>query len=115
MSLFKTTAPLMIHCNEGKKRVIGECFPHPHGVLIFEIFWFEAEEIESKVKLIEGELKGEGPWKIADCIISVVNCRDEEVAIDSSEWQDFITQYGNQYREESHLHQIAQHFGATIL
>jgi hypothetical protein len=39
-----------------------ERFAHPKGLLFFKPFW-RLGSLEETVRLVEGELKGEGPWK----------------------------------------------------
>jgi len=37
--LFSVTAPLLVRHPDGSQRVVAELFPHPGGVVYFELFW----------------------------------------------------------------------------
>ena len=37
--LFSITAPLMIRNPQGEEQVIAEIFPHPNGLVYFELYW----------------------------------------------------------------------------
>ena len=91
--LFTVTAPLRVLVNKKTSYVIAECYPHPNGLVYIDLFWNEALENnnDSCIHLIEAELKGEGPWKIAGNIIYVLGCRgtDAALATDYASWTDY--------------------------
>ncbi|NNF95598.1 MAG: hypothetical protein HKM94_01565, partial [Halobacteria archaeon] len=37
--LFSMTTPLMIRSPDSEEQVIAEIFPHPEGLVYFELYW----------------------------------------------------------------------------
>jgi len=115
MNLFTVTAPLTIRYPDGSKKIIIEKFPHPGGLLFFEPFW-HINGLQSSVHLIQGELKGEGPWKINDHIITVTGCQgtDPEMATKLSEWQTYLAIPEQRYPNDDEIHSLAKKLGANV-
>ena len=113
--LFTVTAPLKIRLPDGGERVIAELFRHPKGLLYFELHW--PENRESRIHLVEGELKGEGPWKIADHIIYVLGCQhtDADMANAFAEWRTWHAQNPAAYPDRQMINRIASSYGATLI
>lgn len=74
-----------------------EIYPHPDGVIYFEPFWHQSDN--PSPKLLIGELRGEGPWKVGDTVITVLGCHgtDPELAHIFNEWQWFTQSGGPGY------------------
>ncbi|SFV69386.1 hypothetical protein MNB_SUP05-5-136 [hydrothermal vent metagenome] len=70
--IFTIKSPLYIQYSNGEKRVIQNLFKHPEGLLYFELFW--ENNPKYSIHLIKGKIKGEGPWKIADCTLHILGC-----------------------------------------
>jgi len=88
-------------------------FKHPHGLVYFELQW--QQDKATRVHIVEGELKGEGPWKIADHILYVLGCRgtDADLATEYAEWQLWRQHHPEDYPDERMVARIAASFGAT--
>jgi hypothetical protein len=112
--LFRVTAPLALRCPDGVRKLIAECFPHPSGLLYLDIFWHQSTP-DQAAHLIHGELKGEGPWKIGDCVISVLGCQgtDPELQATYARWRDYLRESGQrEYPSPEQIRDIARKLGA---
>jgi hypothetical protein len=89
--LFSVTAPLRIQINKQQLFVIAECYPHPEGLVYLDLYWNEAlaDNDDSCIHLIKAELKGDGPWKIADNVIHVLGCHGTNAQL-ASEYASWI-------------------------
>ncbi len=90
--LFSVTAPLRIQVAKKNLYVIAECYPHPRGLVYLDLYWNELITTSNAcIHLIEAELKGEGPWKIANNVIHVLGCHgtNAELAADHANWLDY--------------------------
>lgn len=115
MNLFNVTAPLAIRCRDGRRRLMAEKFPHPRGLLYFEPFWHQDPD-GGLIHLVEGPLKGDGPWKAGDCVITVAGCQgsDPELAIAFAQWQAFLQDCGGEYAEPEAILAAARARGASV-
>lgn len=93
--LFSVTAPLMIRLPDGSREIMVERFRHPRGVLYFTPFWHLGDPAET-VRLVEGDIKGEGPWKIGGAVVQVLGCHgsEPECAAEFDSWRDYLMQAG---------------------
>jgi len=89
--LFSITAPLMLRNPHGEEQVIAEIFPHPRGLVYFDLYWHLGQPTET-IHLIEGTLRGEGPWKIGDYVINVLGCHgtNAELATAYQQWRTYL-------------------------
>ncbi len=71
-SIFTIRSPLYIQYPNGEKRLVQELFKHPDGILYFEHFW--EKEPKYSIHIIRGKITGQAPWKIGDCVFSIVGC-----------------------------------------
>ena len=113
--LFRVTAPLLVKLPSGEERIAVECFPHPRGVLCFEPFWHLGQP-DLTIYLLQGEVQGEGPWKVRDCVIRVLGCRgtDGVLAQRFSQWQSYLQEAGDAYPARPLIEAIARKRGALI-
>ncbi|MDH5735322.1 MAG: hypothetical protein OEY87_04285 [Gammaproteobacteria bacterium] len=111
--LFSMKSPLMIRFPDGEKRIMAEYFKHPQGLLFFDVFWHQSDD--SAIHLVEGEYKGEGPWKIGDVVITVLGCHgtDPELASLFSAWQSYLQMSAEAYPADEVIQQIAFSKGAV--
>ena len=86
--LFTLTAPLLIQYPDGEKRLLVDKYPHPRGMVYTIPYWMETPE--PLVILAEGEIKGEGPWKVGDAIVRLLSCGDTELSMEWAQWQQFL-------------------------
>ena len=112
--LFSMTAPLMIRLPDGQKRIMAEYFRHPEGLLYFDVFWNQADD--NAIHLVQGEYRGEGPWKVGDAVINVLGCHgsDPELASLFSEWQVYRQMAADLYPSDNEIRSLAKAKGAII-
>lgn len=112
--LFSVKAPLMIRSPHGGEKVIAEIYPHPEGIIFFEIFWDQIPD-DGGIYIIRGEIKGEGPWKVGDYVINVLGCQGSqpELANDHSQWQMYLQSATTDYPDATQREAIAQRFRDT--
>ena len=110
--IYTVTAPLKVRLPDGSQQVVAELFRHPQGLLYFDLFWHQDKE--RGIHLLTGELKGEGPWKIADHIFYVLGCHgtDMELATEHSEWQTWRHMHPDDYPDARMIQHIAAAHGA---
>jgi hypothetical protein len=113
--LFSVTAPLLIRRPDGTQHVVAELFPHPGGIVYFELFWNLRDPGET-VHRLEGPFKGDGPWKVGDAVIRVLGCHgtDGALARQYDEWRQYRSEHGDTYPGRPFIEAIARHLGATV-
>jgi len=110
--LFTVTAPLIIRHPSGERRVMAERYRHPHGLQYFELFWHLGDPAET-VHLVEGDIRGEGPWKVGNCVVHVLGCHgtDAEPALGFDAWQVYLQQSSAEYPARTIIDAIARRRG----
>lgn len=88
---------------------MAERFPHPRGLVYFEIFW-HLHGPETTVHRVEG------PWKVGDSVIRVLGCHgtDGLLARQYDEWRAYLTEHGDSYPERAFIEAIARRLGALV-
>lgn len=111
--LFTVTAPLLIRHPAGERRVMAEVFPHPRGLLYFVPFW-DRLPLEHAVHLVEGKIRGEGPWKAGECVITLLGCQGAhpEQREEFAAWQCYLEHDEDWLALHSRLESIALDLGA---
>lgn len=114
--LFSVTAPLRVRFDDGREYVMAEYFQHPQGLLFFELFWHMHMPASKAIHLLEGEIKGDGPWRIGDAVINVLGCQNTHPAMAGaySEWQSFLETGAPGYPERNAIEELARAKGALI-
>lgn len=116
--LFSMTAPLLIRHKSGVRHIVAEHFPlvQGDGLVYFEIFWHLQRPASQAIHSITGPIQGDGPWKIADTVISVLGCQgtDPELASIYAEWQSYLQQGAPGYPAAEAILALAQESGAQI-
>ncbi|MDH5543995.1 MAG: hypothetical protein OEZ43_00290 [Gammaproteobacteria bacterium] len=115
--LFTVTAPLTIRSPNGDKRVAAALYPHPEGILYFELYWdvvAQEQGIEFAAHVIRGEIKGEGPWKVGDHVLHVLGCHGSEPQLAHlfECWQQHCQQKGYAQNSREMLIEHARKMGA---
>jgi len=110
--LFTITAPLLVRYPDGNRHVVVELFRHPEGLVYFRTFWDRLPRGEG-IQMVSGEVRGEGPWKIGDAVISVLGCHgsDPDGAAEYAQWQFHLGQLGEHYPVRAELEQLARQAG----
>lgn len=111
--LFSVTAPLLIRLPTGDMHVMAERFPHPQGLVYFDLFWHLGNPNKG-VHFIDGIIKGDGPWKIGDAVVRVLGCHgtDGTLARRFDEWRQYITENADAYPPRPLIEAIARQYGA---
>jgi hypothetical protein len=113
--LFTVTAPLVIRHADGRQRVAAEIFPHPDGLVYFELFW-NLRTVDEAVHRVMGPLKGEGPWKIGDAVVRVLGCHgtDGPLAHQFDQWRTYRLERAGTYPARAFIEAIARRMGAMV-
>ena len=88
------------------------CFQHPDGILYFRPFWDQLHDGEG-TQIVTGEIKGEGPWKVGDAVVTVLGCQgtNPEQAAEFADWKFHLEQRGELYPTRDELQLIATEKG----
>ena len=102
-------APLLIRHADGRLEVMVERLPHAHGLIYFRPFWNHLPA-EQGVAFVSGEVRGEGPWKVGDAVVTVLGCRGShpQQAAEFAEWQTYREQLGDDYPGPDELRRLAE-------
>jgi hypothetical protein len=110
--LFSVTAPLLIRYPDGCREVMVERLAHPAGLVYFRPFR-ERQEAAHAVRLVEGEVRGDGPWKVGAAVVTVLGCHgsDPAAAAEYVGWQQQRAQFPDDYPDREALRAIARALG----
>jgi len=88
------------------------CFQHPDGILYFRPFWDQLHDGEG-IQIVAGGIKGEGPWKVGDAVVTVLGCQgtNPEQAAEFADWKFHLEQRGERYPTRDELQLIATEKG----
>ena len=118
--IFSVTAPITVKDLDTKnscqgQKVVAEYFKHPKGLLYFDLFWHQSQP-ENSMHLLEGEITGEGPWRINNTVLNVLGCRSTniEMAMQHEQWLTYLHAAGNDYPPEGLVLAIAKTMGADV-
>jgi hypothetical protein len=113
--LFGVTAPVMIRHPDGTQQVMVELFRHPRGLLYFEPYW-DCLPAAQGIHLVEGDIRGEGPWKAGECVISVLGCRGThpELAAGFAGWREYLVERGEDFPSRQQIERLAREHGAVV-
>lgn len=113
--LFSVTAPLLIRLPTGDMHVLAERFAHARGLVYFDLFWHLGNPYQG-VHVVEGIIKGDGPWKIGDATVRVLGRHgtDGALARRFDEWRIYLTENPESYPARAEIEAIARRHGALI-
>lgn len=114
--LFSMTAPLLVRLPDGTRHIIAERFPGGDaGLVYFELYWHLQRPAARGIHRLCGEIRGDGPWKIGDAVISVLGCHgtDPDLAAAFAEWQDYLRQGAPGYPGPEAIRTLARAHGAV--
>ena len=65
------------------------------------------------IQVATGDIKGEGPWKVGDAVVTVLGCQgtNPEQAAEFSDWKIHLEQRGEPYPTRDELQLIATEKG----
>jgi hypothetical protein len=109
------TAPLVVRFADGTKRLVAAAFPHPRGLIYLDTYWHRSTP-DRAAHLIEGELRGEGPWRVGDAVVRVLGCQgtDPELQHEFAAWQHYLQTHPDEYPPRAQILEIARRLGASI-
>jgi hypothetical protein len=107
--LFTVTAPLAVRLRNGDKRVMLRCFPYGDGLIYLAPFWNRLPA-DRAFQVLPGPLKGDGPWKAGDAVITVLGCHgtDAELAAEYAAWQSWLQQEATGYPDDEAIEMLAR-------
>lgn len=93
-----------------------ERFEHPDGLLYFEMFWHLHRPASRGIHLVRGEIRGDGPWKVGDAVVSVLGCQgtNPECAVAYAQWQAFLEQGAPGYPFPDAIQNLARQHGVQV-
>lgn len=114
-NLFEMKRPLTVGYSNGDKEIMVAYYRHSEGLVYLPSFWEKRPEGQKAV-VIKGELKGEGPWKIADVVITLVGCQntDADFAQMLAEWEFHVQSVASDYYQPENIRALAREYGALI-
>ena len=106
--LFSLTSPLLIRYPDNTRQVMIACFQHTEGVLYFRPYWDQLPGTEG-IGLARGAVKGEGPWKVGDAVVTLLGCQGAhpEQAAEFADWKFYLEQHGEPYPAHEQLRAVA--------
>jgi len=113
--LFTVTAALAIRFASGEKQIMIERFAYHDGLLFLPAFWTETG-IDKALRFVTGPIKGDGPWKVGDAVVTVLGCHgsDAELSNDFSCWQTHLLQMGEAYPARDKIEKLMKTHAATV-
>jgi hypothetical protein len=110
--LFSVTAPLLIRFKDGNADVMVERLRHPDGLVYFRPFW-DRMAPEAGMRFVPGEVRGDGPWKVGDAVVTLLGCRGShpEQAAEFAAWQVHREQLAGAYPDRAGLLRLAMEAG----
>jgi hypothetical protein len=111
--LFTVTAPLLLRRQSGTLHVMAEVFRHPAGLLYFDLYW-DRDPTMAAIHLVTGEVRGDGPWKVGDCVVTLLGCHGShpEQAAEYAAWQSYVDQHGSTFPSRETVEALARAHGA---
>jgi hypothetical protein len=112
--LFSVTAPLTIRFRDGTRQIMIERMPYRDGLLYLPPFWEEGG-IANTLRFVAGPVRGEGPWKVGDAVVTVLGCHgtDPALAGEFAAWQDYVQRLNTGYPAQEEIgrrmHEHAAH------
>jgi hypothetical protein len=113
--LFSVTAPLAIRFANGQKQIMAERLACQDGLLYLPPFWTEMT-IEEALRFVAGPVKGAGPWKVGDAVVTVLGCHgtDAELANEFSCWQSRLMEMAETYPQRVDIEHLMKTHAAIV-
>lgn len=113
--LFSVKTPLAIRYPDGTKKIMLEYFASKDGLLYLEPYW-HLQPASLQMNRVTGEIKGDGPWKVGDCVVTVLGCHgtDPELAQLFAQWQFYMQTEAEDYPDQNIIYELAESHGASI-
>lgn len=113
--LFEMKRPLAVNFTSGQKTIAVAYYPHADGVVILEPFW-EQKPPEKKAVVLTGEVRGDGPWRVGNAVLTLVGCQgtDPDLAQLLAQWEFHLQDAGSDYYQQEDIRALAREYGAQI-
>lgn len=113
--LFTVTAPLVIRFASGEKQIMVERLAYRDGLLFLPAFWTDSG-IDTALRFVAGPIKGDGPWKVGDSVVTVLACHgtDAELANEFNCWQTHLQQVGEVYPAAEKIEKMMKTRAASV-
>ena len=113
--LFSVTAPLAIRFPNGEKWIMVHRIPYNDGLLFLPPFWLDSGP-EEAMRYVAGPIKGDGPWKVGDAVVTVLACHgtDAVLANEFSCWQTRLMEMGDAYPDQDDIEQLMKTHAAGV-
>jgi len=92
--LFSIKSPLLVCYPNGEKHVVAHISPREHGVAYLVPWWLAVEP--PGMFEVDGDIQGEGPWKIGNVVIRLMSCGDAEESMYWNQWQQYLAGSGDE-------------------
>lgn len=85
------------------------------GLLYLTPFWTELK-IEDALHFAPGPIKGTGPWKVGDAVVTVLGCHgtDAELASAFACWQGRLMELADSYPPRQDIERLMKTHAASI-
>jgi len=112
--LFSIQSPLLVCYPNGEKHVVASLFPREQGIVYFVPWWRAVEP--PGMFILEGDIQGEGPWKIGNVVIRLMSCGDTDESIYWSQWQQHLVgcDEHDPYLDEPAMQALAMQEGRRV-
>lgn len=113
--LFSMNRPLAVNYQNGSKTIMVAYYPHAEGMVYLEPYWEQRSE-GKEVVVLKGTVKGEGPWKVGDVVISLIGCQntDAELAHQLADWEFHLENVGVDFYQPEKIRLLAKRYGAIV-
>lgn len=113
--LFSVTAPLAIRFKDGRRQVMIERAAHRGGVLFLPPFWTSLG-VDKALVFAAGPVRGEGPWKVGDAVVTVLACHggDPVLASEFADWQLYLQQSDCAYPDRDAIRRLMLAHAAAL-
>ena len=114
--LFSVTAPLAIRFKDtGEKQIMVHRIPYNDGLLFLAPFWLDSDPKEA-LRYVAGPIKGDGPWKVGDAVVTVLACHGSEARLASefSCWQTRLMEMGDAYPDQDDIERLMKTHAAGV-
>ena len=108
------TAPLVLRHPDGTEKLVAACFTHPQGLLYLDLYWHRSTP-QRAAHLIQGEVRGEGPWRVGDARLRVLGCHNTDPHLQEAftGWQQYLQSHSAEYPPRAQILDIVRRMGAN--
>lgn len=114
-AIHSIASPLVLRFGDDREQVVAACFRHRLGLVWLDLLWWLGSPAD-KAHLIEGELQGEGPWKIGEVSIRLLGCHhtDPHLEPQLEEWRDWLARNPEGEPSRERVLEVGRKLGGLI-